>query len=107
MEEVMVPGQLHVAVSAYHQQSGGCDLSRYKLQEQQGRPIGPVQIVQDEDDRLPVSRFQQEARDGIKQPESSLVWLLKTWQWPEAWESFPDIRHNLSDSRCTATHVCT
>jgi hypothetical protein len=107
MEEVMLPGQLHIAIGAYHQQSGGCDFSRYKLQKQQGRPIGPVQVVQDKHDRLPVSRLEQEARDGIKKPEPGLVRLFQTWQWPESWESLLDIRHNLSDSRRTATHVCT
>src|SRR5262245_14892053 len=104
MEEGMLPGQPHIAISTHHQQSGGCDLPCYKLQEQQGWPISPVQVVQDEHYRLPMRGIKKKARDGIKKPESGLVWLLQMWQWPEAWESFLDIRHNLSDSRRTAPH---
>jgi len=103
----VLPGKLDIAIRAYHQQSSRRYFARYKLQEQQGRSISPVQVVQDKHHRLSVRGIAKKTRDSIKKSEAGLLWILNTWQWPEVRQQFSHIWHNLSDSRRTLPYLGT
>ena len=51
----MFPRELDVAVSSNHEDTGTNKLPRQKLQQQEGRLVGPEEVFQDDDDGLPLN----------------------------------------------------
>src|SRR3712207_3858853 len=69
-----------------------------ELQKLQGGGIGPVQVVEDDEQRPALGSLTQEAGDAIEQSEPRLSRL----QWLEAWqvrEERAELRQDLGDVR--------
>jgi hypothetical protein len=47
----MAAKNLHVAIGADQEEPGIRDLARQELEEKQGRLVGPVDVVEDDDER--------------------------------------------------------
>jgi hypothetical protein len=62
---------LHVPVGAQQQQAGVGELSSDELEEQQTRPVGPVEIVEDQDHTRICRGCTKECAGGVEQAESS------------------------------------
>ena len=102
--EGVTAGDLHVPIRAEHQQRGPADLPGQELQEEERRPIGPVQVVQQEDQRPAVGRALQERRDCVEQAEPCLLRLQRRWR-RQVRQPLAHLRHDLGDVGGPGTHV--
>jgi hypothetical protein len=58
--------RVHVAVGPHHQQPGAAKVPRQELQQQQGRVIGRVEVVQDQQQRLHRRHTLEETRNRLE-----------------------------------------
>jgi len=71
----MPPSKRHVAVGADDQQASGVQLSRQELQEQERRRVSPVEVVENDDERLGSRSVLQDGCDAVEEAESGLLGL--------------------------------
>ena len=64
---------LGVPVVPHHQRAGTLQLQAQEPQQRQRRRIGPVQVIQDQQQRPARGRRPQEARQAVEQPEPRLL----------------------------------
>ncbi len=104
VSEGMLASQLHVAVCSENHQAGAAQLPRQELQQEERRLVGPVEVVQDEDDGLAVARVLEERRDGVEQAEAGLL-RLQGRRLGQAGQPLPHLRHHLGDVSRTRPHL--
>ena len=68
----VTPAQLHVAVGADQQDARSRQLPRQELHQQQRRLVRPVQVVEDEDQRLLPGRVLEEVGEAVEEAEARL-----------------------------------
>ena len=73
--EGMLAAQLHVAIGAEKRHAGIAHLADQKLHESQGGLVGPVQVVEKQDQRPGAARAVEEARDAVEEAEAGLLRL--------------------------------
>jgi hypothetical protein len=69
LADAQQPISHHLAEGPHHQQPGAAKVPRQKLQQQQGRVIGRMQIVQDQQQRLHRRRTPEQAGNRLEQVE--------------------------------------
>src|SRR5215468_4735138 len=100
----VAPGNLAIAVGADEQQVGGLDLSGDKLQQEQRRPVGPVQIVEDHHDGLALRGRLQKRRDGVEEAKSGLV-RFERRRGAQVWKSALEFGNDLSYVGSAGAHM--
>jgi len=68
----MLPGQLHVPVAANDQDMAVTQQASEEFQQQQRWLVGPMEVVQHQQQGPKLSRSLQEAGDAVEEPESGL-----------------------------------
>ena len=58
--------------------------------------VGPVQIVEDQRQRLPLRRGLKEAHKAVEQPEPGLLWLQRRGRW-QIRQALPDVGDDMGD----------
>jgi hypothetical protein len=87
---------LNVSVCAEDHQRAVAYLAGDKLQQQQGRGVGPVEIVEDQNERLRPGGTVQEGCDVIERAESRLLRSERGKHW-EVRQQCADLRDELGD----------
>ena len=67
------PVHLHVPVGADHQQPGPREVTGEVDEKIQGAAVGPVEVFQDEQQRLDAGGAAQERRHGLEQPPAVVL----------------------------------
>jgi hypothetical protein len=94
----VLAGQLHVAVSADQEQSAaGCKAGQVPEQGD-GRLVGPVQIVEDDEHGSPLGCREEQLADCIEEPLALLVGL-ENGELREIWKLLPERRSD-GANRC-------
>src|SRR5262249_33956366 len=69
----MLSSQFDIAVRREHEQPRAADLSGGELQHQQRWLVGPVEVVENEDQRPARARPPEEHHEAIEQPKAGLL----------------------------------
>jgi hypothetical protein len=77
--ERMVTSELDIAVRRDHDDASDGHLRRQVAEKQQRRLVGPVQIVEHEQQRLALGRVLEERGDRIEETEPGLLRLERGW----------------------------
>ncbi len=92
-----VPGvYLHVTIETHHEHVGVWQLTGQVLQQEKGRPVCPVQVLQDEDEGRLLSNAAQEGAHCLKQHVSLGLWGKLWWRGQVA-KSSRYLRQELGD----------
>ncbi len=76
LRERMPPGHLAVPVSGEQQQRGRRRDNRQMLQEKQSRLVGPLQVVQDDENGMRGRHIRQQRRDRLEEPVATSLRVL-------------------------------
>ena len=76
--------ELDVAVGPDHEDPGVADLAREEMQHQQGRRVGPMQVVEDQHERVATRDVLQEGRDAVEEAEPRLLRIRRVRRFREA-----------------------
>ncbi len=100
----MTAPQLDVAIGAEQQQARGAQLAREELQQQEGRFVGPVQIVEDHHQRASLRGVAQQHREALEKSEARLLGI-EARRHREAGQRFVDLGHQRGNVRGAGTEV--
>ena len=94
-----MPGRhFDVAVRGDHQQARRGQLAGEEAEQEQRRRVGPVEVVEDEDERPRPSGAREERREGIKQPKARLLGVERR-RHGEIGKPIANLRNDLGDVR--------
>jgi hypothetical protein len=91
-----VEARLDLAVGADHQHAAAAQLARDEAEQQQGRPVGGVEVVERDDERLLLAGRLEEAGDGVEQGEPRVV-RLQVRRGLQVGQPLGDARHDLGE----------
>ncbi len=95
-QQRMLRTQLAVPVNAHYQQARIFQLAARKPQQGQRRRVGPVQVIQYQQQRPPFGRRPQEAGQAVEQPEPGRLRLGRQ-RCRQVRQQVPDRRDHLGD----------
>ena len=81
----MPPGQLAIAIRPNEENPAAGQFARHKLQQQQRGLIRPVEIIQDQDQRLTGCSGLEECGDRVEEPEAGGVRVINTLRGHYLW----------------------
>src|SRR5262245_62170227 len=79
------------------------ELARQKLQQQQGRLVGPMQVIKNQNEGALAARILEKRRYAVKEPESCLVGL-ESQRRRKSGHSLSKLRYNLGDVGSPGAH---
>ncbi len=94
--EGVASGDVDVAIRADHQQPGIGQVAGQELQQQQRRAVRPVQILQNEHQRLVAGSILEKGGNRVKQPKTRLV-RFQSRRRPQVGDALAEVRDNLGD----------
>ena len=89
-----------VAQRCHDQQSASSGLAGDKLEQAQGRDIGPVQVLEHQQQRLGRSGTLPHLTDRIEQAKACLSRIGQRWRRRQSGKPFPQLRKDLCDAVC-------
>ena len=98
-------GELCVAVPGEDEDPGLGEFAGEELQQDQGRGVGRVQIVEHEHERLPDSDPPEERRGRVEQAEASGIGIPRARWRRHACQPFAHLGHELGDVRGAASEL--
>ncbi len=104
LEQRMLAAELHVAIGADHEEPRRTHLARQELQQQERRLIGPLDVVQDEDQRLRAGGVPQKGGDAVEEPEARLLGLERG-RGREVGQPLTHLGYDLGDVRGARPHL--
>ncbi len=96
--------QLHVPVAAHDEQAARAERARQVLEQEQCRPIRPVEIVEDQEDRVRARGVEEEGRDALEEPVALLLGSALRRGW-EVGQALADLRDQLGHVGCTLAEL--